>query len=386
MGRLRGLGARARRLWASRAPGQALVYVTVMILTLLAFVAIATDTGMIWLSRRYLQNAADSAALAGAQQLPDDTAGAEEIACAYGTTDENYVDVMFGKSGDCASRADVTIGTKYVPNDTITVTTYRTVTPLFGQIIGFDDVEVWAKATAVLGSIAAACPFPIFQAPEMLPTAANNEIDFYTLVAMHLSGADNQQGNFLTIDVGSGANAVLDAMVNNTCGTPITETVDTEPGGKIGKVVDGFQWRVHCATGSGTKPGGTPACPAGMPPSACPNPELSLSTYLVTSPSGAIELSPTITRDNCPRLVVLPILQGPFDAINGREDMTLLGFALYYIAGVCPPTGNDQTCTHPTLGELQKGDSWGYFVRMTGTSSDYSAYNGFGTKVVALID
>ena len=369
-----------RRL-AGKSPGQALIMVTVMFMVLIGFVALATDTGLIWVNRRSLQNAADAAALAGVQQLPNDVVGAESVACDYGTV-KNAITGMTGKSGDCSGKADVVISQKYVANDKITVTTYKTINPIFGLAVGFASIEIGASATAVVGSIASACPFPIFQTPEMLPGVSAGSMAFYQLTAMHLQGADNQAGNFLTLDVGSGAPAVLDAMVNNTCGAPIGSTADTEPGAKINKVVDGFQWRVYCAGGGGTQPGSTPACAPGA--SACPSADI--APYLVQSASGMYELSPALTRANCPRLVVVPILEGPIDAVNGKTGMKVLGFGVYYISGVCPPTGQAQTCAHPTLGTLQKGDSWGYFVRMTGTSTDYSGYNGYGTKVAALID
>jgi hypothetical protein len=247
---------------------------------------------------------------------------------------------------------------------------------MIGGLFGWPDVAVGAKATALIGSAYSACPFPIFQTPEMLPAGQPGTIGFYTLSALHLSGADNQKGNFLTVDVGSGANAVLDAMVNNTCGTPIGPTASTEPGGKIGKVVDGFQWRVACATG-GSKPNGTPACPAG--PSACPNADV--TSYIVNG-----DLNPAITRDNCTRLAILPIFPGPFSGYNGKTTVTILGFAVFYIAGVCPPSGNGNSCTGTPMGTLKKGDAWGYYVRMSTTGSSIKPYDGYGTKAAVLCD
>jgi hypothetical protein len=358
--------------------GQALVMVSLMIFVLLGFVALATDTGFIWMNRRSLQNAADAGALAGVQQLPADVASAIAFGCDYATDPgKNYVEDMVGKSGTCASQADVEISTTYFANDTITVKAYKTIHPIFGIALGFGEVEISASATALVGSLASQCPFPIFQTPEMLPGGSAENFEFYTLTAVHLAGSDNQRGNFLTVDVGSGAQAVLDAMVNNDCGAEIGPTASTEPGGKIGKVVDGFEWRIYCASGQGTKPGGTPDCPAG--PSACPSADI--SPYLVNS-SGQYELSPTVTRDNCSRLVLVPIFPGPFEGYNGKVTVTIQGFALYFIAGVCSAA----TCTHDSLGELQKGDSWGYYVRVATQADFYSGYNGLGTKVFALID
>jgi hypothetical protein len=357
-------------------PGQALIMVGIMMLVLIGFVALATDTGIIWMNRRSLQNAADAAALAGVQNLPNDAVTAESIACDY--ADNNVVSGMMGKSGDCGSLADVVISEN---SQRITVTTYKEINPIFGIALGFPSVEIGASATAVVGSLGANCPFPIFQTPEMLPGGSPENMQFYTETALHLSGSDNQSGNFLTVDVGSGANAVLDAMVNNNCGAPIGPTASTEPGGKIGKVIDGFEWRIHCASGQGSKPNQTPACPSG--PSTCPS--ANIANYLVLNASGQYELAPGITRANCTRLVILPIFPGPFTGYNGKVTVTIEGFAIYYIAGVCTANGPNG-CTHATLGALKKGDSWGYYVRMATPADEYTDYNGFGTKVFALVD
>jgi hypothetical protein len=373
----RHLVASVRARLNAEQPGQALIMVSIMFMVLIGFVALATDTGMIWMNRRSLQNAADAAALAGVQQLPEDSGTATSVACDYAGV-KNAVPSMYGKSGACSSTADVAIYQTYAPNDTIKVTTYKKINPVFGIALGFGSIEIGASATAVVGSIASVCPFPIFQTPGMLPGGTPSSVQFYSLTALHLSGADNQKGNFLTVDVGNGANAVLDAMVNNKCGQPIGPTVTTEPGGKIGKVVDGFEWRVGCASGSGALPNQTPSCPPAG--STCPSPDI--TSYLQVSATGQYELNPAITRENCTRLVVLPIFPDPFSGYKGKTTVTIQGFAIYYIAGIC----SSAKCTHPTLGALTKGDSWGYYVRMAGQADQYTGYNGFGTKIFALVD
>ncbi len=350
-------------------PGQVIVLFALVVTVMMMLAALVTDAGQIWLNRRYLQNAADAAALAGAQQLPDDTAAARATACDYAATKNAVPNMAINCNGD-----DIQI---FGANDKIKVTTHKTIVPMIGGMFGWPSIDIAADATARVGSLYQACPFPIFQTPEMLP-GQPGEIGFYQLTALHLAGADNQSGNFLTVDVGSGANAVFDAIVNNTCGNPIGPTASTEPGGKIGKVVDGLQWRVACATG-GPKPKGTPPCPPG--PSACPSASI---TSDMLDASG--NLKPSINRDNCTRLVILPIFPGPFSSYNGKTTVTILGFAVYYIGGVCPPSGNASTCPNTPVGALKKGDAWGYYVRMEATGSTLTPYDGFGTKVVTLID
>lgn len=381
LARLAGLIARrgplpafARRRLAEKQPGQVLIMVSVMFMVLIGFVAIATDTGFIWMNRRTLQNAADAGALAGVQALPEDTTTALSTACDYATS-KNAVPSMVGNTGSCGGKADVTFSNG---NTKIKVTTYKTINPVFGIALGFASVKIGASATAVVGSIATGCPFPLFQTPEMMPGGTPSNIQFYTLTAMHLAGYNNQNGNFLTVDVGSGAKAVQDAMTNNDCGTPMGLTMSTEPGNMNGPVGKGFGWRLNCATGA-NPPGGTPSCPSGA--SACPSADI--TPYLVQDPSGLYELSSSITRANCTRLVMIPIFPGPFSQYNGKTTVNILGFAIYYISGYCASS----SCTVPGIsGTLRNNEAWGYYVRMAAQSDTYIDYNGLGTKVFALVD
>ena len=57
---------------AGSARGAVLVHVAVAIIGLLAFSALTIDYGVMWMSRRQAQNAADAAALAGALSLAFD--------------------------------------------------------------------------------------------------------------------------------------------------------------------------------------------------------------------------------------------------------------------------------------------------------------------------
>jgi Flp pilus assembly protein TadG len=58
-----------RACWLRKQSGQAVVLVTVAVLVLTAILALALDGGGIYLDKRQLQNAADAAALAGAEKL-----------------------------------------------------------------------------------------------------------------------------------------------------------------------------------------------------------------------------------------------------------------------------------------------------------------------------
>ena len=67
MAELEGMGASGAR--AARQRGQALVLVALMLIVLIGFLALAIDVGNAYAERRFMQNAADAGALAGARAL-----------------------------------------------------------------------------------------------------------------------------------------------------------------------------------------------------------------------------------------------------------------------------------------------------------------------------
>jgi Flp pilus assembly protein TadG len=71
--------------------GQALVLIVLCLLVLLGFCAVTLDFGHAYLAQRRLQSAADAAALAGAQELPDVTS-ATTFANSYGSSGNNAPD------------------------------------------------------------------------------------------------------------------------------------------------------------------------------------------------------------------------------------------------------------------------------------------------------
>src|SRR3989304_6214559 len=79
--------------------GQALVLAALAMLVILGFAAMAIDVGYWFSQKREVQKAVDAAALAGAQELPDDSVLAETVAREYltknGVTDTDTISVTF---------------------------------------------------------------------------------------------------------------------------------------------------------------------------------------------------------------------------------------------------------------------------------------------------
>jgi Flp pilus assembly protein TadG len=119
-----------RRLRRDRESGQALVILVVFLPVLIGFAALVLDVGNWYAQKRFVQNAADAAVLAGAQNLPDSSA-AQAMA-------ESYV----SKNGGGVT--NVTFPT----SDKIHVVVTRNVPTYFAKLFGLSSVNVAAKATA----------------------------------------------------------------------------------------------------------------------------------------------------------------------------------------------------------------------------------------------
>jgi Flp pilus assembly protein TadG len=116
--------------------GQAAVVTVVFLVVLLGMAALVLDMGSWFRADRATQSTADAAALAGAQALPENPGQATTLAQRYATSNGGL-----GTGG-------VSISTKIVNNDTITVTVRRTAPGFFSKVFGLKTVTVGSTATA----------------------------------------------------------------------------------------------------------------------------------------------------------------------------------------------------------------------------------------------
>lgn len=123
-----------------RETGQAAVLTVMFMAALLGTVAMVLDVGSWFRAQRATQSAADAAALAAAQALPDDTG----LASALGS---EYLASNGGGAGE------FTFSRKNFDNDTITVEVTRQADGFFAKLFGIDSVDVHAKASARSGGI-----------------------------------------------------------------------------------------------------------------------------------------------------------------------------------------------------------------------------------------
>lgn len=140
-----------------RERGQALVLGVLALVVLIGFTALSVDVGFFLRHRALVQQAADAAALAGSQALPDDPVAAEQIAREYAEkngVDPDTLDISFR----CTSEYEVACNPAEGKWDTIEVSGRLDVPFFFAPVLSLTGVEdsCWLDSCPVVES-AAAC-------------------------------------------------------------------------------------------------------------------------------------------------------------------------------------------------------------------------------------
>ena len=120
--------------------GQATVLTVIFLVAILGAVAMVLDVGSWFREQRDTQSAADAAALAAAQALPESPGTAGALANEY-----------LGKNRGGVS--GVSFSTKMLANDTVTVTVAREAPGVFAKLFGINSVTVNARASARAGNV-----------------------------------------------------------------------------------------------------------------------------------------------------------------------------------------------------------------------------------------
>jgi Flp pilus assembly protein TadG len=120
--------------------GQAFVLTAIAMVMVCGMAALVLDVGNWFRDKRRLQGTADAAALAGAQRLPTDPAGAKNLAQSYANDN----------GGDVAG-ANIVISSTYSANDTIAVKAQRNDPGIFSRVVGKTSATITANAKARVG-------------------------------------------------------------------------------------------------------------------------------------------------------------------------------------------------------------------------------------------
>jgi Flp pilus assembly protein TadG len=146
--------------------GQAFVLVAVSMVMCLGMAALVLDVGNWFRDKRRLQGTVDAAALAGAQQLPDDSSAAQAQALSYAN-----------KNGGDVAGANIVISSQYQPNDTITVSGARNDPGIFSKVVAIPGADITARAKARVGPPAQAlhvAPMVVFCGHSLIQNCNNN--------------------------------------------------------------------------------------------------------------------------------------------------------------------------------------------------------------------
>src|SRR3984893_9674634 len=144
--------------------GQTTVLVGVILTVLIAFVSIASDFGLFQKDRRKMQNAADSAAIAGEQEINAGNAGAAVSAAKHDAALNGYADGV--------SQITVTVnnpplsGPHSGDSSAVEVIVSRVQSTMLLKFVNISTIKITARAVAIEGN----APYCIMA---LNPTATN---------------------------------------------------------------------------------------------------------------------------------------------------------------------------------------------------------------------
>jgi Flp pilus assembly protein TadG len=197
--------------------GQAYVITVLFLVVLLGMSAAVLDVGSWYRSQRAVQATADAAALAGAQELPYDTALARSVAVQWAN-----------KNGGGVASGGVTFSSKVVANDTINVVGSRPAKGFFAKVFGLKSITVTARASARASNLSAAygvAPITVHYKHPLLNCSGGgatlscnptfNKATTLNLEDIHKAGSGN----------GAGAFGLINLDQNDASGTASSTTV-----------------------------------------------------------------------------------------------------------------------------------------------------------------
>jgi hypothetical protein len=214
----------SRRLLDER--GQSLVMAIIFMTALLGMAGLVLDVGSWFRTQRAAQSAADAAALAGAQSLPQDPTEAATVASSTGDANggglpDDAQHITFSPSGD-----------------TIHVTVDRPTGSFFSQVLGVVSPTVHAQAAArsfIPGSAKYVAPIGVYIKHPMLEGSANcpcygSENATSITLGKVSDGSDQIPGAFVLIDLdkndnGTSGSSTVASWITNGFGDylPLTD-------------------------------------------------------------------------------------------------------------------------------------------------------------------
>jgi Flp pilus assembly protein TadG len=266
--------------------GAIAIIAAVVLVVIMGIMAYVIDTGSLYETRRSLQTVADSAALAGAQELPENPSIAVQTAINYAALNNVTLD-----------SSNITISRTYVNNDTITVLAAEPNAKLyFAGIFGMNTTPVGANSRAMIGSpseVTGVVPWAVLQGT-------------YTPgVEYNLKYGDPSlgPGNFGAVSIDGRGASTYRHCIEYGCTTPlhIGSIIETEPGNMTGPTSQGTTARVYNH----------------------PNNQFDTFSQLTSHVGGVYKLAQPDSQ-----YIIVPIVD---HFPNGRKDITIVGFYQFII-------------------------------------------------------
>ena len=280
--------------------GAVVVIVALSIVALMMVTALTIDVGSLYEERRFLQTVADSAALAGVQELPENVDGAIEIAIEYAS-----------ECGFNIDYSNVEVSSTLAENDTITVNAINPNAPLyFARVIGISQTQVVASATAIVGSPKEY----VGVVPWGIPEEEYEPGVEYVLKYGSGPVGGGPGGNFQPLGIdGTGANEYRHDIIHGA-DTPLVvgDFVYTETGNMTGPTGQGTKTRVYDYN----------------------NFKMDLFDELVETTPEGYKLD---TPDS--QFIIIPIIP-PLDEVYGHKEIKILAFSPFIITRIEDMTGD----------------------------------------------
>jgi hypothetical protein len=203
--------------------GQTLIVGAFVFIGLFVLGALTIDVGGAWLQRRNVQNDADAAALAGAQLLPDDEAGARAVA----------IDYVNQNISNLASAPVITFG-DLLPDGrplSIRVEVHKVARTDFASGVGIGDQDIGAHAKAMVRSAQLPGPgvFPV-ALDQTTWNFAKDPHNAGSLVVLKAVPDNNPTpGGFQLLDFGQGGHTVCDSVMAGS-DNPVVDPQPSEQG------------------------------------------------------------------------------------------------------------------------------------------------------------
>lgn len=347
--------------------GQTMTLFAGLAVLMIAAVGLVIDAGRVVGTRAEFQKAADAAALAAAQDLPNGTA-ATVVASQYVSSN--------ARSGVTTA---VTVTSKNYPNDTVAVSVTGRVNYSFLRAFGMTGTSVSAKAVTrrsvfrggwslnlvPWGLVTGSNPNSALRSNECYEgTDAFGLPIFKTHTRCNIKYGSGYTGGgefgALQLDGTTGADAYADHIANGTkIDHYVGDTLGVESGNMQGPTRQGVFDRL-----------------AEPPPPGCPSNKR--TDVLIDNADGTVSIRPGCERTA--RLVAIPIVDG----MTAGQKSTILGFAMMWIYGMLGPDGVVRESGQGTGQDKVQGEFVQLVTRVPG--GGYGATFANGASVVEFIE